>query len=386
MPKFLLKLAAFASKKNENFSIFFVIGIILIIIMFLSIVPILCLNMIGSFGKNDEIINQDYEIKEKKLYKNIDKVYSEFSADLQDKMNKREADIISENTTIEIIEKINEKGKKVYEKKEVCNITVSKQFSQVNYSYILAYINHSSNVKKLEEYKFDYNEIYDFLSSIVKLKETRNDSNFIIYTEILSPEMVAQKYYNNDDEKQMYIVSYELYLSFLDFVNDNSEQDISEGESSPGDHFTYIPDNDDGDIANITDDIAKTVVEFAFSKLGYGYSQSKRDSGNYFDCSSLCYFAYKNAGITVTYGGANSAAALAQYCVQNNQTVDVNNLEPGDLIFYCCKPGNGRFKGIDHVAIYVGNGKIIDASFSKGYVVYRNIFWMDKIVMCGRPR
>lgn len=85
-------------------------------------------------------------------------------------------------------------------------------------------------------------------------------------------------------------------------------------------------------------------------------------------------------------GSANTAAAIANYCSVRGQTVSYEQLQPGDLIFYCCKPGNGRFMGIDHVAMYAGNGMIVDASASKGYVVYRNVFWRDRIVLCGRPR
>ena len=39
---------------------------------------------------------------------------------------------------------------------------------------------------------------------------------------------------------------------------------------------------------------------------------SLRDSGNYYDCSSLAYYSWKDAGVDVSYGGATTAAAEAQ--------------------------------------------------------------------------
>ncbi|WP_338044750.1 hypothetical protein [Paenibacillus periandrae] len=40
---------------------------------------------------------------------------------------------------------------------------------------------------------------------------------------------------------------------------------------------------------------------------------------------------------------------------------------------------------ITHVGIYAGEGKVVDASSSRGQVVYRNLFDLDKQVMFGRP-
>ena len=186
----------------------------------------------------------------------------------------------------------------------------------------------------------------------------------------------------------MYEQSYELYGSFLAFSESGTaDNDMGDGNGSPGVPYTHITtDAQMNAINNCNDDIGKKVLEFAMSKLGYPYSQAQRDDGAHFDCSSLCFYAYQSAGITLMSGSANTAAAIANYCSVRGQTVSYEQLQPGDLIFYCCKPGNGRFMGIDHVAMYAGNGMIVDASASKGYVVYRNVFWRDRIVLCGRPR
>jgi hypothetical protein len=69
--------------------------------------------------------------------------------------------------------------------------------------------------------------------------------------------------------------------------------------------------------------------------------ESRREGG--FDCSGLIWAAYKAAGIPVarTTGGM----------LQQGRRVDPQHLLPGDLVF--SSPG--------HVALYVGNGKVIVA-------------------------
>lgn len=59
-------------------------------------------------------------------------------------------------------------------------------------------------------------------------------------------------------------------------------------------------------------------------------------------------------------------------------------LPPGDLVFYSFGVNN-RYLNIDHVAIYAGDGYVVDASSSKKKVVYRPIYSTGNIVLCGRP-
>ena len=135
----------------------------------------------------------------------------------------------------------------------------------------------------------------------------------------------------------------------------------------------------------VSDENGKRVVAFVLSKVGYPYSQDYRDTGNYFDCSSLAYYAWKQAGVSLLYGGSNTAASEGQLCYDNNYLVEYENMEPGDLIFYSYSK-NGRFLNISHVAVYVGDGMVVEAANEKTGVVYRSIQGKSKIVMIGRPR
>ena len=120
-------------------------------------------------------------------------------------------------------------------------------------------------------------------------------------------------------------------------------------------------------------------------KVGYPYSQAYRDSGNYYDCSSLAYYAWRSAGVNIMYEGSNTAASEGKYCYDNNLLVNYDEMQPGDLIFYSYS-SNGRFMNITHVAIYVGDGKVVEAANERLGVVYRQVHGRSSIVFIGRPR
>ena len=139
------------------------------------------------------------------------------------------------------------------------------------------------------------------------------------------------------------------------------------------------------EISNITDKISnptqKAVASFALSKVGYPYSQPLRNSGKAFDCSSLAYYAWKSAGVDVSFGGGTTVAAEAEGL--KDKTVKEENLQPGDLIFYSYTT-NGRYKNISHVGIYVGNGKMVEA-VDEAHGVCLGNYHNGGLVMICRP-
>ena len=139
------------------------------------------------------------------------------------------------------------------------------------------------------------------------------------------------------------------------------------------------------EISNITDKISnptqKAVTSFVLSKVGYPYSQPLRNSGKAFDCSSLAYYAWKSAGVEISFGGGTTAAAEAEGL--KDKTVKEENLQPGDLIFYSYTT-NGRYKNISHVGIYVGNGKMVEA-VDEAHGVCLGNYHNGGLVMICRP-
>ena len=139
------------------------------------------------------------------------------------------------------------------------------------------------------------------------------------------------------------------------------------------------------EINNITDKITnqtqKAVASFVLSKVGYPYSQPLRNSGKAFDCSSLAYYAWKSAGVDISFGGGTTAAAEAEGL--KDKTVKEENMQPGDLIFYSYTT-NGRYKNISHVGIYVGNGKMVEA-VDEAHGVCLGNYHNGGLVMICRP-
>lgn len=108
------------------------------------------------------------------------------------------------------------------------------------------------------------------------------------------------------------------------------------------------------------------IVQLALSRLGHPYSQALRGTGNYVDCSYLTMWCYRQKGISLP----GTAAEQGRYLEEHHLTISRDSLQPGDLVFWSHKP-NGRYRNITHVGIYAGDGMIVDASYSKGMVVYR---------------
>lgn len=136
---------------------------------------------------------------------------------------------------------------------------------------------------------------------------------------------------------------------------------------------------------DIPDGAAKNACDFALHRVGYPYSQELRHSGTHFDCSSLVYYAWLDAGVDISYGGATTAGYEAQGLANAGKTTVYEDMQPGDLIFFSYEETDG-YLDISHVGIYVGNGKMVDARGTAYGVVYRDVPPNSgAIVMIGRP-
>lgn len=121
----------------------------------------------------------------------------------------------------------------------------------------------------------------------------------------------------------------------------------------------------------------------AQKRLGFPYSQPRRDSGIAYDCSSLVYWAYRDAGVDIDPVNCHTAASIAEYLEGTGRGVDAGDLKAGDLIFYSFKK-NGRYKNISHVAMVCDGGLMVQASSTLGRVVMSEIS-LAKAVAIARP-
>lgn len=91
----------------------------------------------------------------------------------------------------------------------------------------------------------------------------------------------------------------------------------------------------------------QAVVDFALQFEGNPYVYGGTSLTNGADCSGFVMSVFANFGYSLP------RVATAQCDASTKK--DISQLEPGDLVFY----GNGY---VDHVALYIGDGKIIHAS------------------------
>ena len=192
-------------------------------------------------------------------------------------------------------------------------------------------------------------------------------------------DMISVYGFNSDHVEMLEQIMSPEFMGQLGYAGSGS----GGGGGSPG--VSSMTEDEINAILNeITDSRQKTVCSYALHRVGFPYSQDLRDSGNYYDCSSLAYYSWKDAGVDISYGGATTAAAEAQGLDEAGKTVSFDELQPGDLIFYSFT-SNGRYKNISHVAVYVGNGKVVEALNESLGVVYRDVASTGKIVVIGRP-
>ena len=192
-------------------------------------------------------------------------------------------------------------------------------------------------------------------------------------------DMISVYGFNSDQVEMLEQIMSPEFMGQLGYAGSGS----GGGGGSPG--VSSMTEDEINAILNeITDSRQKTVCSYALHRVGFPYSQDLRDSGNYYDCSSLAYYSWKDAGVDISYGGATTAAAEAQGLDEAGKTVSFDELQPGDLIFYSFT-SNGRYKNISHVAVYVGNGKVVEALNESLGVVYRDVASTGKIVVIGRP-
>ena len=95
-----------------------------------------------------------------------------------------------------------------------------------------------------------------------------------------------------------------------------------------------------------------------------------------FDCSGLVYAAYKSAGLGWPDWDRLNSALYSGYTMH----VSLNNLVPGDLLFYSYK---GTISTIHHISIYAGNGMMWEANSKNTGLLYSSIYSVKGLMPFG---
>ncbi|MEH2942748.1 NlpC/P60 family protein [Lachnospiraceae bacterium KK002] len=112
-------------------------------------------------------------------------------------------------------------------------------------------------------------------------------------------------------------------------------------------------------------DVRVDMVQYACQFVGNRYVWGGTSLTNGVDCSGFTMRIYEKYGIYLPH----SSSAQSGYGTRINPS----EAKPGDLFFY----GNGG--GINHVAMYIGNGQVVHASSAKTGIKISNAFYRTPI-------
>ncbi len=97
---------------------------------------------------------------------------------------------------------------------------------------------------------------------------------------------------------------------------------------------------------------------------------------NSFDCSGLVYAAYRAAGLNWPNWDRLNSALYSGY----TKHVSLNELQPGDLLFYSYK---GTISTIHHITIYAGGGMMWEANSKSKGLLYSSIYSVKGLMPFG---
>ena len=108
---------------------------------------------------------------------------------------------------------------------------------------------------------------------------------------------------------------------------------------------------------NRAQNLVRSILRAAYSVIGTPYVFGGTSPYG-FDCSGFTQYAFKRAGVYIP----RTADSQLYY----GKRISMSQLRPGDLVFF-----ETYLPGPSHVGIYIGDGKFIHASSSKGVTISR---------------
>lgn len=112
-------------------------------------------------------------------------------------------------------------------------------------------------------------------------------------------------------------------------------------------------------------DVRVSLVSYATQFVGNPYVWGGTSLTNGADCSGFVLSVYAKYGIYLPHHAASQAGCGTR--------ISASEAQPGDLFFY----GNGS--GINHVAIYIGNGQVVHASSPKTGIKISNANYRNPV-------
>ncbi len=121
-------------------------------------------------------------------------------------------------------------------------------------------------------------------------------------------------------------------------------------------------------------------IQVAQSKLGCKYVRGAKGSTS-FDCSGFVYWCLNQAGVKQSY----MTSIAWRSCTRYRRITSMNDIKRGDVLVF-----KGDTMETGHVGIYLGDGKMIDASSGAGQVritgssIFKSKYWLEHFLMAYR--
>ena len=147
------------------------------------------------------------------------------------------------------------------------------------------------------------------------------------------------------------------------------EERQSVPETAAAENTTVVVTPPSGDYST-SSELRAEIVDYAMQFLGnrYVHGGSSLESGT--DCSGFTMSVYRHFGYSLNRSSRDQ--------IYNGTNIGIYEVQPGDLLFY-----NNGGSTIGHVAIYIGDGKIVHASTPKTGIIVSNAYYQTP---CGATR
>jgi peptidoglycan hydrolase-like protein with peptidoglycan-binding domain len=128
------------------------------------------------------------------------------------------------------------------------------------------------------------------------------------------------------------------------------------GKSSSGSSSSGSSGSSSGSVSDKSG--VEKLIALAESKIGSKYVRGAKGP-NSFDCSGFVYWCLKNSGVSTSYMTSIMWRSTSRF----SRFTDMGSIQRGDILVF-----SGESDSAGHVGIYLGGGKMVDASSSEGQV------------------
>lgn len=146
-----------------------------------------------------------------------------------------------------------------------------------------------------------------------------------------------------------------------EIVQNEQQNSVQENSQKSEEKQNTNDNNKSSNSEKQTSSSRQKIVDYAVQFVGNPYVYGGTSLTNGTDCSGFTQGIYRHFGVSINRTSREQA--------NNGRSVSLDNVKPGDLIFY----KNGSTIG--HVALYIGDGKVVHASCERVGITISNMYY-----------